>query len=272
MGLGLRHDFTAGLVISFSDHYLTFNRETRKLFSSHKARASQIIHEVRPPKIMRRATFRRVQRSAARKYLGINRNDRVLMYVANLAQNNAPFGYGRGNDYEYANFQRELVETFAEFPGTVVVKPYPAHRYADPEQIWHLPLPANCVLAPFGEFRHIRWAADMMLVDICSSTLGWAMGSSVPLIYPDNRSNPLTARAANAASKSLLYIPCFGSDWLDELRDLFKLPAGELKRLWETRQAARRQFDLDFVNGGDSDIQERLVEILEGYAFSSAPS
>ena len=197
------------------------------------------------------------------KYLGIKRDERVLIYVTNLALNNVPIGYGTSTDRDYASFQRRLVDALAVFPGRVIVKPYPAHRYADAEQIWHMPLPANAKLSPFGEYRHIRWAADLVVLDLCSSTFGWAMNSDAPLIYIDNTSGSMTDRAIKVARQSVFYLSSMERSWERNFQDFLQQPQQDLEAKWTAKAAARKQFNVDFVNGGDVTLTDGLLTSLD---------
>ena len=262
-GLGLRHDYTATDAISFSDHYFAFNREIASLYSQHRCRATQRVTATQVPAIMRRSNFPKIQRAASRKYLGLERNERVLIYVANLALNNVPIGYGTATDREYATFQLSLVQSLATFPGRVVIKPYPAHRYADPEQIWQMPLPANAILSPFGEYRHIRWAADVVLLDLCSSTFGWAVNCNTPLFYVDNLSGLMSERAVEAAKESVFYFSSMENGWEQSLRASLELPQEDLVSTWLAMADAREDFIANFVNGGDMTLTEGLLNCLD---------
>lgn len=262
-GLGFRHDFTAAEAISFSDRYLAFNREIAALYTENRSRETQKITANEAPAVMQRSNFPKSQRAAARKYLGIKRDERVLIYVTNLALNNVPIGYGTSTDRDYASFQRRLVDALAVFPGRVIVKPYPAHRYADAEQIWHMPLPANAKLSPFGEYRHIRWAADLVVLDLCSSTFGWAMNSDAPLIYIDNTSGSMTDRAIKVARQSVFYLSSMERSWERNFQDFLQQPQQDLEAKWTAKAAARKQFNVDFVNGGDVTLTDGLLTSLD---------
>lgn len=186
----------------------------------------------------------------------------LLIYVTSLTANNAPQGYGTATDLAYGAFQKKLIDCLASFPGRVVVKPYPAHRYADPEQIWQMPLPSNVVRAPFGEFRHIRWAADGFILDLCSSTLGWALAPDKPTIYVDNISNPLTARAREEASDAMFLIDALAPDWQSDLRSLLSQPWQTMANQWQDKAKARRRFNAEYVLGPEDKLGASIIDAL----------
>lgn len=269
-GLGLRHDYTAEAAISFSDYYLAYNEQTRHLYHRHRRSGDQEIIVAGAPKIVRQVRFPEVQRRLARRYLGVNRDEPLLIYVTSLAANNVPQGYGTATDHVYAAFQMGLINCLGAFPGRVVVKPYPAHRYGDPEQIWQLPLPANAKRAPFGEFRHIRWAADAILLDLCSSTLGWALAPDKPVIYVDNVSNPLTDHARARAREALLLIDAHQAGWEQALTDRLATGLPEMEREWAEKASARREFDRDYVLGPADQLRPALKKGLSAAFAKSA--
>ncbi len=262
-GLGLRHDYTVREAISFSDYYLAFNSQAKKQFDSHISRSSQKVYVAGAPAIQTSKRLRSILRRAARRRLGVAGNEPLLLYVTNLANNNFPIGYGTSTDQFYAKFQRKLLEALSGFKGRVAVKAYPAHRYADPEQIWQIQLPANARQAPFGDFRHLRWAADIILLDLCSSTLGWAISADTPLIYVDNESNFMTERAAAQAKQGLLYIDARQVGWENRLAELIAEPIEVLRRDMNERCEARTRFDREFVTGPRGILHQTLHEVLD---------
>lgn len=263
-GLGDRHDYTVTTSTTFADTFIAYNDETKYLHDKFQADRRQSTIVSGAPKTQYFARFPKIQRFFARKYLGVESRKPLLIYVSSLTTNNVPQGYGTCTDAAYADFQRELLEIFAEFPGNVVVKPYPAHRFADPEQIWHMPLPPNTRLAPFGEFRHIRWAADILLLDLCSSTLGWAMGSNIPIVYVDNVSNPMTERAAIAARSSLFYVDASVDEWRSNLSSVLGRPIERISQDWLAMADERREFERRFVLGPRNQLAGKVMQALDG--------
>lgn len=263
MGLGFRHDYVAHYWINFSDVYVAFNDATRDLYRKVLPNPAQKVETSGSPKIIGRSKVRKIQRMAGRRRLGVKRQSRCLIYVTNISINNVPRGYGTSSDYAYDEFQQNLLQCLSAFDGNVVVKPYPASRYPDPDPIWKRPLPKNVTVAPFGEFRHIRWAADMLLVDICSSTLAWAMATDLPLIYVDNVSNPMASDAATAAAASIFYHDSRSESWQSDLRSTLEMEATEISQKWHKMADSRLRFNETFVLGPSQDAGRALLDILD---------
>lgn len=266
IGLDARHDRTAGQFTGFADVYLTHNEETKAVYDRHKRDESQRYIVAGTPKVLRRCRFPALQRRLARRRCGVGGNERTLIYVVGLAANNMHQGYGTCTDTAYFDFQRRLLDVLGRFPGRVVVKPYPANRFADPDPVWSMPLPENASLAPFGEFRQLRWAADILVVDLCSSTLGWALGPDIPLIYVDNVANPMNARAKAAARAGVFLVDAMTDGWEDEARALMALPVAEVTAAWRAKAAARRGFGERFLFGPPRPVGPAIVAALDDMA------
>ena len=271
-GLGLRHDYTVADSISFCDLYLAYNAETRALFEDNRRSPAQRIDVIGSPQVLSQTRFPRLQRRLGRMRVGAGSGTAVLFYVTSLMKNNLPQGLGTSTDHVYATFQHTVVGQIGRFPGKVVVKPYPAHRYADCDQIWLMAMPENATVAPFGEFRHIRWAADLLVLDICASTMGWAMGCDVPMIYLDNPHTPLTDRAAAAFREAVFFVDARRPGWEGRLADLLATPLPELTRRWHEMAPARARVSERFVLGRSGGFAGGLVAALDRIGTPAAAS
>jgi hypothetical protein len=271
-GLAAWHDEGQEDYISFSDRYAAFNDETRILYDQYRRDDGQVIQTVGTPRIFDHQRFPRLQRLMARRRLKVGGDEPILMYVTSLAINNMPHGYGGGTDWDYAKAQRELIDALGRFPGRVVVKPYPVQRFADPEQIWQMPLPENVSLAPFGEFRQARWAADLLLLDISSSTISWAIATGLPLIYVDGTRAPLTERAAMAARAGLFLFDAREAGWQRDIETLLVRPLSEIQAEWEEKAVARKSFDQRFVLGKRGGFVAGVAAMLSTCEVQNGPT
>lgn len=253
VGIQARLDATADAYVGFSDLYLAFNPAIGALFERAVGPEGGAVEIVGAPSEIARARFPRLQRAVMRRRLKLAPRETVLTYVTGLGQNNLLGGAGAGLDAVYAAFQRDLVACLEAFPGRASIKPYPAHRFPDPEQIWTMPLPECVHRQPFGEFRHSRWAADLLLLDLTSSTLSWALGCGRPVIYVDNPIDPMNEAARRAASRALFLIDPREEDWRQRLRALLSQDIARTRAAWRDMAAARREFSARFVLGPSAD-------------------
>ncbi len=263
IGLLARHDYTAADFVSFSDHYCAYSPEAGAVYERSRQRPDQRVHIIGTPKVMCRSRTPGLQRALARRRLGVAANTPLLIYVTSLSANNVQMGYGSTTDAKYADIQRRLVELLARFPGRVVVKPYPAHRFADPEQIWTMPLPENASRSPFGEFRHLRWAADLLLLDLASSTLGWALAPDIPLIYVDSHHSATTDRAGAALRDAVLYVDAREPGWEDRLSSHLSAPLAQTRQRWRAMATHRQALSDRFVLGRQGGFAAGLAATLE---------
>jgi hypothetical protein len=270
-GLAVWHDDGQEDYISFSDHYGTFNLETRLLYERFSNRPQQTITEIGTPRVFTRQIAAKAQRWVARRSMGVKCSDRTLMYVTSLPVNNVPHGFGGGTDWQYSRMQRDLLSVLGEFDGRVVIKPYPVQRFADPEQIMLMPLPENVSLAPFGEFRHVRWAADLLLLDISSSTISWALATDKPLIYIDGSRAPLTSRAAEAMRESMFLFNSHEQNWCEKLGQFLERSDEAIEFEWRKKSICREEFNRRFVLGKSDGFVEGIRQILRDERDSHIP-
>ena len=109
----------------------------------------------------------------------------------------------------------------------------------------------------------------MILLDLCSSTLGWAMDSNFPIVYVDNISGPMMARDVDVVRRSAFYISSMEDGWENVLKVHPKLSHEQRESEWMAMLEARREFDLNFVNVGGQTIHDRLAESLHEVSQAS---
>ncbi len=266
IGLVAWHEAAADISISFSDVYLAYSKLARDRYVQARTLPNQRVEVIGTPNILNRTNLPALQRHAARRYLGLGRREPTLMYVSSLAFNNHQPGYRSTTDDAYTSFQAQLVDTLRAFPGRVVVKPYPAHRYPDRDPLWVMDLPENTVLAPFGEFRHVRWAADIILLDLSSSTISWAAGTDLPLILVDSCQNPYTQQAADALRKVMFFVNGREEGWTADLARLISRPLTDIQAEWDEGSADRARVVGEYILGERGGFPGGLTRALAGWS------
>lgn len=140
------------------------------------------------PQVTVKPAFPRLYRWLARRLLGVSAEKQVVMIVADLPRNNFIYGPSQDNDLKFLTKTEQLIEAVCKaFPAAaVVLKLYPAERYADPYDFSHyLSVYPNLRINSATELRFVRYAADFILTSSSQSTLGWVHGSGVPYVYVD---------------------------------------------------------------------------------------
>ena len=189
------HGVTKGLS-EFSLQIAPFDAMNRAAVGVyHGGTAIQVMRLHRPQQTMlmlgapdntSRLRCRWVQRILARRMLGISLRKHVVMLVADGDLNNNPFGpYGPNDLQEMQQIYSSARELRSSFPDScLIIKLYPTQRYYDEKSYSDLAeeLPGTMIIKYF-EFRSLRAAADVVVVVSNQSTLGWAAGSQVPVLY-----------------------------------------------------------------------------------------
>jgi hypothetical protein len=186
------------------------------------------------------------------------------MYVANLYSNNAvDLPYGGTNDwFEHALKKTVVREVFCRLPDHCILKLYPTQRYADPDPfLGPTPYP-NVDIVQWKEFRYLRSACDVVIVDMVQSAFGWAWSTGVPLILLDTPYYPLLPQVKRDLEEAIFTIPVEKEKWEQELLNLLKLPEEELMSLWRKKQPARLRIQRESIMGPETGVGEVIARAI----------
>ncbi|MGE4220034.1 MAG: hypothetical protein AB7G39_11350 [Alphaproteobacteria bacterium] len=189
---------------------------------------------------------RPLQRFLARRALKIPRRDSVLMHVD-------AFLFGGPLRYLYTptsprlfDIQTRLTrEVYRDLPHRVLYKEYPTKRFP-----YHPPIadwtdgterPGNIGYLGDSDFRYMRAAADIIVTNVPTSTLGWCLGTGVPLVYMDSREiKPLIDEAMRRAFRDALFVVDIDDpNWPQHLRMLVDRPLDAIRTDWQRKKLAR---------------------------------
>ena len=92
-----------------------------------------------------------------------------------------------------------------------------------------------------ADFRYVRMAADLMVTQCPTSTLGWVLGSGMPTIYlgSDEVKPLLNDSLRQMLANSLFYINVDEKNWAYALNEIIQFPYPDLLRVWEEKSNAR---------------------------------
>lgn len=130
-------------------------------------------------------------------------------------------------------------------------------------------LPDNVSLKAWPDLTYCRWAADVLIVDRATSTLGWAMMTDTPLIYLDMPVDPLIPEVREAMSQAAFVIDVAADGWVEQVRDLLAMPLADLQRLWKEKAPARDNFLEYYLLGPSTSPKSNLVQWLQQNAKES---
>lgn len=207
---------------------------------------------------------KRIQRSLARRHLRVPPDKRLIMYVANLYSNNAvDLPYGGTNDWFEHCLKKTIVqEVFGRLSDHCILKLYPTQRYADPDPFLGMSQFPNVDIVQWSEFRYLRSACDVVIVDMVQSAFGWAWSTGVPLILLDTPYYPLLPDVKKELEEAIFIIPVEREKWGQELLNLLELPGEELARVWRKKEAARLRTERERIMGPGTEVGEVLAQVV----------
>jgi hypothetical protein len=186
-GLDHNHDalYRAGMA-PIADGAVYYNAHQREAHAKARGVVAGQGIVAGAPASMCRVGFRPIQRAMARSRVGAG-SKRIVTWLTGLYPNNMPFQPHYYRDGSYHALRREIVYgVLGKLPDDVRLKLYPTMRHPDPDPFAGLmQLPANCRSVHLIDFRNVRAAADVLILDEPGSALAWCWGTGVPLIYLD---------------------------------------------------------------------------------------
>jgi hypothetical protein len=201
------------------------------------------------PRLVRKIGLRPIQRAAVRAALGAK--GRLAIWCTGLYPNNFQFLPHYWRDTPYHEIRRRMVtEVFGHIPDRVVLKLYPTYRYVDPDPLAGLmTLPPNCRVEQFTDFRNLRAAADIVIVDGPGSVMAWAWSTNVPFIFLETRMYVLNATVRAALDRSAFIVDVATEDWSEQLLDLLRLDHGTLVARFAAKRDERKTFAAQYTLG-----------------------
>jgi hypothetical protein len=197
----------------------------------------------------------------------------VVGWLTGLYPNNMPFLPHYYRDGSYHELRRRVVsDVLGRIGDDVLLKLYPTMRHADPDPFAGLmTLPANCRTAYLVDFRNIRAAFDIIIIDEPGSALAWCWGTGAPIVVLDTEMH-LNGGAAAALREAVFYVDTASSGWQSELAALLALPDQELRRRWNAMAERRRAVSEHMVLGPAGAPGRRAAQgILADMAGAAAP-
>ena len=256
------HGVSAGLTLYHSflddwqepahaDSYLATATKPVEAFRQIDKLSSVKFKAIGLPKQARTVPLRAVQRGLVRRQLAAGPKDRVVIYLARSVQNNLRRLPYQPEDHEVHAHQRKMADqVMPRLRGVPVIKLYSTIRYrdADPMAVgFAAPSPVRTLKT--GDFRYLRAAADLVILETPLSTLGWAMGARVPVVYLLQPSLPLTAAAQDALTRAVFTIDTSQMDWADKLVELVNQPDPTIAEQWAAMAEGREDLLNDWIFG-----------------------
>lgn len=215
------------------------------------------------PHIVRGIRMRWLQRILQRTALGVK--GRVTVWCTGLYPNNFQFLPHYWRDTHYHEIRKQVVYgALAHAKGNALLKLYPTFRYTDPDPLADLlDLPKNCTIQQFTDFRNMRAAADVLIVDGPGSILSWAWSAGVPLIYLETGMYVVSDTFADALRDGAFFVDCREEGWLEQLQGLLTLEQHELEKLYREKAEKRRETENFFLFGSATGRFAKINRFVE---------
>ncbi len=214
------------------------------------------------------------QRLIVRAQIGVGSSDRVVLYVPSALQNNLILNpYSTIDRNIFQRMKTIIREVLPEVSGVPVVKLYSTRRYRDPDPFRDRDNSKVKILSA-GDFRYMRTAADMIIVESALSTLGWAFGSDKPMIFVYDPSFPIDDEVIEHLKQSIFFVTVNGSKWSSDLLNLLNQPESKLMQRWTEMKTARDHFTQNYIFGPRSPGRNGAENVLEflDQVVASGPS
>ncbi len=187
----------------------------------------------------------------------------TLMYSGNMRS-----GLGAPGESVVFDLDRRLItEVYARLSHEVVFKQYPTQRFP------HEPGYCEVVSAPPGvnfvkdeDFRYIRAAADVIVTLTPTSTLGWCLGTGVPMVWLDSKiMNPLIdGELREEFRRSFLFVDLDADDWVGRLRALLDRDLAAIRSDWDARAQHRARLLTSAITGPRGSVGKRAARLVSG--------
>lgn len=252
-----------------ADRYLVACDNSYEFFAAETRIGSERLRVVGLPRVVRSIPLRAIQRILGRIMLGAVKK-KLVLYLARPEQNNqrrlpqSPF------DRDVYALQRAIVtDIFPRVKGRPVFKSYPSQRYLDPNPVGHpaVPLAANTIFVGRGDFRYIRAAADIIIVESLMSTIGFVFGSGIPIVFLHQPGIEPLPDILAGLRRSVFVFDVRDGGWKDRLTDFLNQPPGRILDLWEQMASEREKFIAQFI-AGPGNNGERAADATLSLAVS----
>lgn len=219
---------------------------------------------------VRNIRMHKLQRFVARKRLGANRNERVVMFLTRACQNNVRMIPHSPEDRDVHRFESVMARSvMPRVRGIPIIKYYNTRRHWDDHPLvgmFAAPKPVRSIQV--GDFRFLRAGVDVIILQSPLSTLGWAFGTGKPIFYIEQPELQLLPHVRKLMFESVFLFSTEDGAWEQALLNEINRPDEELARAWSRKEKARKRFLKQFIFGPKG-AAARSAGIIESWALHS---
>jgi len=178
------------------------------------------------------------------------------------------FGLSSETDYIRAkNEQKLVVKVLSKLPHKVCYKTYPEdnRRYADSDPVLRSVKSANNIelFSKKIDMRYLMSEYSILVTTCATSTLGWAVMSSKPVVFIDQKKNqPLTDEAYASLSKGLFVFDDDDENFHINIRNFLSQSIETIEELWQKKEYARKEMIKDYFSKYKSGAGKKAARIM----------
>lgn len=190
----------------------------------------------------------------------------VLYASTNLYTGNRGIpGRAGSSDIDKASFEIDIIKNIlGKIPHKVHYKPYFSKRYTGPPIEWnYINSQSNIILNKDEiDLRYIINKSKVIITSRATSTLGWCIHASKPLIYIENMDNRLNDKIRAIFKKSLFYFDVYETDWKDDLKKLLSKNITKIEKDWNKMSKNREKYLYPYFDDSCNNAHESCVKTL----------
>ena len=258
----------------FNDGFVGYSPNEESLYARRTGDTTKHVF-VRGHTHTTQGRFPKLARILSRSLIGVSQKERLIIYASTLFRNNVVRLNHEYFDIPYWEFMKKLVmDVFGKTTIKTLIKTHrkgllPSDDYRG-HPLNEIELPPNVLLRSDPDMRHLRFAADVLILDWPSSVLTWLIVANIPLIYLSMGDNFLEDGIDPLLRKAIFVIDANTLGWENELLSILNLPQGELNKIWEQKKKDRIYFNENYYSGPkQSDI--KMIEWIKNKASHSTP-
>ena len=251
-----------------SDVIFGYNEAATRLFQSSKNKALVAV-ACGAPRETRKAFSHSLQRFLARRRLKI-KGFSVFYISNNLLTNNNSFSPYYPPDFVRFNLEKVLITRVLPLINKkVVYKYYPSQNYLHETHPYLNLFPEKSEITIAGEedFRYLREAADMLVTQGPSSTLGWCIGTCKPLVYlHSEKYEPLQDSEVLRILRECFFVFDMKGNWPSKLVDFLNNPREQIEELWQYKLKKQQIYDRQFFLNSETKPGHISAKVIRAIA------
>jgi len=174
-------------------------------------------------------------------------------------------GRAGASDIDKAIFEIDLIQNIlGKIPHRVHYKPYFSKRYTGPVIEWQYANAQSNIFLNSDEIdlRYIINKSKIIVTSRSTSTVGWCIFSSKPLIYIENKDNRLNNKIKSIFKKSLFYFDVYELGWKDNLYKLLSQSISKIEEDWNKMSNEREKYFYPYFDDSSKNSEEYCVRTL----------